>query len=309
MSTKTRGMVVFLLIAFGLAWVNWAVLISVYGTTPPNTLLGILAGLPAAFAPAIAAIVVRKWVTREGFADAGLRLNLRRGWPYYLFGWLWPLVVVAVVAILATVLGIGIPDLSFGDGLTGLPILSSIPWLIVPVLLILAIIVTPLLWGEEFGWRGYLQIRLFADRPLLAAVATGVIWGIWHYPLIVVTGFNYPDHPFLGLIPFTVFTVLISIIFGWLRLRTGSTWTSSLAHSAINAYGDALLRLLFPTGSTFLVGYGGLLALAPIGVLCVWIVASGQLKPQPPEPPAPETAATNNSASQTRASRSRRPAG
>jgi uncharacterized protein len=57
--------------------------------------------IPGAFAPAIAAIVVRKWVTGEGFADAGLRLKLRRGWPYYLFGWLLPLAVVTVIVALS----------------------------------------------------------------------------------------------------------------------------------------------------------------------------------------------------------------
>ena len=41
-----------------------------------STLLG-------ALAPAIASVVMRKWLTREGFADAGSRLNLRQ-WRYYL---------------------------------------------------------------------------------------------------------------------------------------------------------------------------------------------------------------------------------
>lgn len=44
-----------------------------------------------------------------------------------------------------------------------------------------ALIYTPIIWGEEFGWRGYLQIRLLAQRPLQAAVVTGLIWGIWHF--------------------------------------------------------------------------------------------------------------------------------
>jgi len=40
--------------------------------------------LPGTFSPAIAAFIVRKWVTHEGFGDAGLRSNLKTKWRYYL---------------------------------------------------------------------------------------------------------------------------------------------------------------------------------------------------------------------------------
>jgi membrane protease YdiL (CAAX protease family) len=40
------------------------------------------------------------------------------------------------------------------------------------------LVMVPLFWGEEFGWRSYLQIRLLSGRPLLAALATAVIWGV-----------------------------------------------------------------------------------------------------------------------------------
>ncbi|MBU0496170.1 MAG: hypothetical protein KKA73_23630 [Chloroflexi bacterium] len=33
-------------------------------------------------------------------------MNLNRGWPYYVVGWLLPLVVTAVIVILAMALGI-----------------------------------------------------------------------------------------------------------------------------------------------------------------------------------------------------------
>ena len=68
-----------------------------------------LAILPGAFAPAVATIVVRKWVTREGFGDAGLGLNLRR-WRYYLVGWSLPLLVVSAIVLLTALLGIANPD-------------------------------------------------------------------------------------------------------------------------------------------------------------------------------------------------------
>jgi membrane protease YdiL (CAAX protease family) len=142
-------------------------------------------------------------------------------------------------------------------------------------------VATPILWGEEFGWRSYLQLRLLGQRPVLAALTTGLIWGVWHFPLIL-RGYNYPDHTILGLFVFPVSTMLLSIIFGWLRLRTGSIWSSSLAHAATNVIGGSLTLLLFVGGANWIsVSYLGLLGWLPLGALCAWIVFTGQLKLEP----------------------------
>ncbi len=111
---------------------------------------------------------------------------------YYLFALQWPLVVAVVIVVLATALGLSRPDFSVLRAMgelapgTDVPPFPAALWPVVPLqLLIVAVVATPILWGEEFGWRGYLQIRLLADHPLLAAVATGLIWGVWHYPLMI----------------------------------------------------------------------------------------------------------------------------
>jgi membrane protease YdiL (CAAX protease family) len=284
---KTRGIASFLLLAFGIAWITWEIPIQL-GVSPHNPLFQ-LAVLPGGFGPAIAAIVVRRWVTHEGFADAGLRPNLRR-WPYYLAGWLLPLAVTACILILAAILGLNQPDFTLQRTLAALapgnagslPTVPAYLWAVIPVqLLITALIATPILWGEEFGWRGYLQLRLLGQRPLLAAIATGVIWGMWHLPLNI-RGYNFPDHPLIGLAVFPVSTVLLSIIFGWLRLRTGSIWASSLAHAATNAVGGSLTTLLFMGGPNMIfASYLGILSWIPLGALSAWIILTGQLKPEP----------------------------
>jgi len=281
-----KGVISFLLLAFGLAWISWEIPIRL-GVLPHNPLFQV-AALPGGFAPAIAAIIVRRWITHEGFADAGLRPHLRK-WPYYLVGWLLPLVMTACIVILAVALGLSQPDFTLKQALAvlapgnagSLPAIPGYVWAVLPIqLLITALVATPILWGEEFGWRGYLQLRLLAQRPLLAAIATGVIWGMWHLPLNI-RGYNFPDHPLLGLFVFPVSTTLISIIFGWLRLRTGSIWASSLAHAATNAVGGSLTMLLFAgrPGGIF-VSYLGILSWIPLGALCAWIVLTGQLKPE-----------------------------
>ena len=297
MSKETRGIIAYILIAFLMAWTLWEIPIRL-GMTLSSPLFQFIA-LPGAFSPAIAAIIVRKWITREGFADAGLNPHLIKSWRYYLVAWLLPLAVSSVIISLVVVLGIGSPDFSLQRAMsvlspgTSVPAIPSAIWAVIPFsLLISALFSTFILWGEEFGWRGYLQVRLLADRPLLAAVVTGAIWGVWHYPLNL-RGYNFPDHPVLGLLVFPISTILLSIIFGWLRLKTKSVWAPCLAHAATNSIGASLTILLFTGGPDLLfVSYLGLLGWIPLGALCLWIIFSGQLKTartagQSTPPPAP----------------------
>jgi hypothetical protein len=147
------------------------------------------------------------------------------------------------------------------------------------------------LFGEEFGWRGYLQPRLFPQSPVLSAVVTGTIWAYWHLPLNLRGG-NFPENPKLGaLVIFPVGAIFLSIIFGWLVQKTGSIWSSSLAHAATNGIGGSLFIALFGGGANFLfVSYGGILGWIPLGALSAWIVFTRQLKPAVSLPGQPKSA-------------------
>src|SRR5215471_851907 len=85
----SQGIGVFLLITFVGCWGIWGIawLLGALNTGPAGQLVVAL----GAFAPALATFVVRRWVTREGFGDAGLHPHLRQAWPYYLVAWLLPL--------------------------------------------------------------------------------------------------------------------------------------------------------------------------------------------------------------------------
>jgi membrane protease YdiL (CAAX protease family) len=171
MTMMTRGVVGYLLLVFGLAWSTIFVARLLLGLSLENSLVQI----PIAFSPAIAAVTVRGWITKEGFADAGLAPRLRSGWAYYLVAWLFPLIAVGVVIGLATVLGISRPDLSqLGNLFPGVQLPG---WAGLLLLMVVPILMMPLFWGEEFGWRGYLQIRLLSHSPLKAAIATGFYLG------------------------------------------------------------------------------------------------------------------------------------
>ncbi len=273
-----KGIIAFLLISFGFAWAVWLPLwlLGVPATSEVAQQLQIV----GAFAPALAAIVVRRWVTREGFGDAGLRPNVRKNWPYYVFSLLWPFLIVIGLVACMEVIGAVRGDLALTrPGLGALADVSA--WL---SMVAAALIYTPLIWGEEFGWRGYLQIRLLAQRPLQAAVVTGLIWGIWHFPA-ALAGLIPNGHGILSMLLLPWYMVWISIVLGWLRLRTGSIWPASIAHSANNFILNSSqvgVVLSFSGGlGDLLLSPRGLIIVIPIGLLCAWIVLSGGLKPTP----------------------------
>jgi membrane protease YdiL (CAAX protease family) len=269
MATRGKGVLTFLLITFAGTWSVWGIawLLGLFNTSISGQVIVAV----GAFAPALAAFIVRRWMTREGFADAGLHPHFIKRLPYYLFAWLWPLVGVVIVVTIAVALGI-------------VPVRSDVTPMMLVSALVGTLIATPLFFGEEFGWRGYLQLRVAEGRPLLAAVITGLIWGVYHYPVILV-GFEGFENALPGLLVFPITTILLSIVFGWLRARTGSVWVTCLAHSATNGVGGALLAYLYLGGGSFLLtSYVGVLGWIPLGLLCLVLLLTGQLKRPRPSP-------------------------
>ncbi|WP_299440634.1 type II CAAX endopeptidase family protein [uncultured Aquimarina sp.] len=90
--------------------------------------------------------------------------------------------------------------------------------------------------GEEIGWRGFLQKKLLERNSLLKSlVFLGLVWGFWHFPLII-SGFNYPEYPVWGaFLLFPIITVFISFFMGWLTLNSKSVWPAVFAHGGINS--------------------------------------------------------------------------
>jgi uncharacterized protein len=271
MRVINKGVLLFLFITFGITWSVWGLawVLGILNTGPSGQIVVAL----GAFGPAIAAIIVRRLVTHEGFADAGLRPNLRHGWPYYLFAWLIPLPVVVTIVVLSGALGIvNIHIITQRAAATPATLLVAV--------LGGALLSAPLFWGEEFGWRSYLQLRL-GSRPLPASIITGLIWGLFHYP-VILAGYEGYENVLVGLAVFPISTILLSITFAWLRLKTGSVWASCLAHSATNGIGGGLTAYMFlGSGHFLLTSYLGVLGWLPLGILGMWIVLTRGLATAP----------------------------
>jgi uncharacterized protein len=254
MDIRRRGVVWYLVLAFGGVWPLWFVAYYGFGWSMANPLVQ----LPTAFTPALAAVVVRKWVTREGFADAGLRPRVRALWRWYLVALLSPVLLTLATLGLAALFGVRTYH-------------GSSPWLL-PGLMLLSLVLVPAFLGEEFGWTSYLRSRIFPGRPGAAAWCSGLIWAVWHWPLPFV-GYTHFDRPLVTFPLWTLSFVLQQVALSWLYRRTGSVWVPSLAHSGNNMVIGLVIGLL-------LVERGGmgeeaviLLTSAPLALVCalVWL--------------------------------------
>lgn len=120
--------------------------------------------------------------------------------------------------------------------------------------------------AEEIMWRGYLA-QAFAERPFCKKYVTiGVLWGLWHIPLIAL-GYNYGTANALpGSVLFIGFCVVMSLVLGFVVERTRSVWLAAVLHGTFNGFSQVMLLLV--------VGGSSLLASSAVGIvsLVAWLV-------------------------------------
>lgn len=86
------------------------------------------------------------------------------------------------------------------------------------------------LFGEEYGWRIFLQDRLAHQSSRFKAVLlVGFVWGLWHIPKIVLEG-SYSDYPVLGITVYVIMLILISISLGLATFKAKSVWLAAYLH-------------------------------------------------------------------------------
>lgn len=235
----------------------------------------------AMWAPGIAAIITTLFIAKKPFSS--LRLNTLGPKRFYLWAWFLPAVLTIFGSLFTLLFGIAKLDLNFTMIRTAMESAaggSEVPvGVIILSQVLLGLTLGPLInvlftMGEELGWRGYLLPQLLPLGQWKAVLLSGVIWGVWHAP-VIVQGHNYPGYPILGVFMMIVFCVLLGIIISWMYLNTKSPWVAALAHGAINAIAG-LPILFFEPG--FNIAMGGTLA-APtawIGMVLfiAWLVWS-----------------------------------
>lgn len=111
-------------------------------------------------------------------------------------------------------------------------------------------------FGEEYGWRGYLQTELIRLGRIRGVFLLGVIWGIWHWPVIWM-GYNYPGQPILGSILMVLYCVILAYFLAYAVFKSNGIWVAAFLHALNNqALSFFMATIVKPNSMLFSFGIG-----------------------------------------------------
>lgn len=225
--------------------------------------------------PALCVLLTRL-ITREGFKDAWIKPRLNKRWRYYVAAWLAPPLFTVAGCVLYFLLFPQYYDgeLSYFSSIlaaSGQALEGSMLWIMILISLAQSILLAPVLnvltcFGEEWGWRGYMMPKFLESgvKIIPSLLIGGVLWGLWHAPLIWGIGHNYgmgyAGYPWTGILAMCGMCLALGTFFTFLSLRAHSCLPAVLAHGAFN--GIAPLGLYITTGN-----YNPFVGPAPTGII------------------------------------------
>ncbi|MFC1767706.1 CPBP family intramembrane glutamic endopeptidase, partial [Candidatus Margulisiibacteriota bacterium] len=244
--------------------------------------LMILVVAASMFAPAIATIIVKSFYFKESLRDYGF--NFKKP-AYHLIAWILPVILALFALFLTLSLGLGKLDPSMKSFLDMLPKetiknlggeIPSFRFIIATAMFLPVIINCFFTIGEELGWRGFLQDELKPLGQKKSYFIVGLIWGVWHAPIILM-GHNYPTSPYLGVLWMIIFCVLLSYIFGWLKDKAGSIFAPTIAHASLN--GPAMVTYMVLKDSNILLGgMLGITGFMAMSLFVAYLLLTGQME-------------------------------
>jgi len=251
-----------------------------------NTIHAVVLGVVYMFMPLLSTVIIQKLVYKEAWNKV-FRLNFTLN-RWFFIGWLLP----PLLGFLTLGFTLLLPGISFSPDMRGMfeiykgiipagdfqqlqARIAQLPvhpiWLALSAGMVSGITINAVAaYGEELGWRGFLWDEL---KPLgfwRSSVLIGFIWGIWHAP-IILQGHNYPHFPVLGVFMMTVWCMLLSPLFCFIRLKSRSVVAAAVMHGTLNGT-FTLAIFVVRGGNELLIGMAGLtgffiLALANLGIL------------------------------------------
>ena len=288
-----KGTIKYLVWTFLIAWIMQAAVALLYRNG--QSIIGRLVMGALMFAPLLGVLLAG-----QPLAGMGWKPRFKGKIRFLLAAWFLPALLTAIGAVLyfavfpghfgmsgdylAAVAGAEVMEQLEAQGLT-YPLYILIT--VVGCLTYAPLINMLLAVGEEAGWRGFLYPQLkarFGRRK--GWLIGGVIWGIWHWPVMGLIGYeygtDYVGFPVVGMLIFCIFTTAAGILCDWLYEKTQCIWIPSIFHGAVNAAGTIPLALCIAnTGSTVLLGPApmGVLAGLPM-LLCSGVLLFKGVKPQ-----------------------------
>lgn len=139
----------------------------------------------------------------------------------------WCVVLFIALYMLRTVVSYG---MSGQIGMIGIVLADYRTWVMLFSLVINFFLVFIAFFGEEYGWRYYLQPLLqsrFGKRG--GVILLGVVWGIWHLPV----NFFYYSSPADGIISAAgqqITCIALGIFFAYAYMKTENIWVPVILH-------------------------------------------------------------------------------
>lgn len=237
------------------------------------------------FFPLITALVLQA-IDKEKFNHTGL-VNFKIKWSW-LVAWLLPVAMV-LLCILINGLMPGVSVQYNAEQLINqyhIPEdqqemvreqLSAIPASLMVVIILVSGVMAGVsvnaiaAFGEEYGWRNYLVHALREKKFWPAALFIGIVWGIWHFPLILM-GHNYPNEPQWGVLLMVGMCILLGVIELYFVLKSKSMIVAAILHGTINALAGVVIYFTLG-GNDFLNGMPGLsgFIVMALTIVCLWI--------------------------------------
>ena len=261
---KTKKLIVFLLFAYipmmivGLVISKHAGGIDTTSATS-GAIFAFLFSAGSMLIPLLAVIFTQLIFKEKVFDGCGVSLRFNRWWW---IGWLlMPLMALATLGVSLLMPGEALATESEvvkqasaqmgGAGLWGFIALSTFSGMLAG-----ATINSFFAFGEEVAWRGFLYKEFKGRKFLTVALIIGVIWGFWHFPLIL-NGHNYPQHPVLGVFLMVLMCILLTPILMYFRKKSGSVIVPAVMHGTFNAV-IGISNILVEPANDLLVGGPGL---------------------------------------------------
>ncbi|MBI9043123.1 MAG: CPBP family intramembrane metalloprotease [Anaerolineaceae bacterium] len=220
--------------------------------------------------PLLLSLLMR--LINKDWHDLGLKPNFRGNGKWYLFSLgVFPLILSIILLIGWVFKGVIFTD--FTPGLfVQLVSVGFFPTLFKNIF-------------EEFTWRGYLtpKVNELVRKSWLGHLIVGFIWGTWHIPYYLglldrTVLSSYTTLAMTTFLPLVILGITIAgILFGELRLITGSTIPVLLMHTMSNVLIVTLLvegfvELKPETAFLFTPSWEGFLTMIFIGWLGLWLV-------------------------------------
>ena len=265
---NTKKLIVFLLWAFvpmvivGLVMHSGAAFLGgqsddVIDSAPTAALRGFVFSAGAMLIPLLAVIFTQLIFKEPVLKGLGISFKLNRWWW---IGWLlMPVIALAVLGVTLLMPGAkwtpdsvmmqqAMQSMPEGVGVWGVICISLLSGLLMGVTLNAFFA-----FGEEIAWRGFLMKEFKGKKFLTAALWIGVIWGLWHAP-IILNGHNYPQHPVAGVFMMVAFCLLLTPMLMYFRQKSGSVIVPAIVHGTFNAVMGVSATVVTPANDLL---YGG----------------------------------------------------